>query len=50
MIYSALMDRAAGRPALLLVVALFVGSWAYFRFRAKHASAWTPATADAVEP
>jgi amino acid transporter len=50
MIYSALMDRAAGRPALLLVAGLFVGSWAYFRVRAKHASAWTPAAADSVDP
>jgi len=50
MIYSALMDRAAGRPALLLVAALFVGSWAYFRFRAKHPSAWTPAAADSADP
>ncbi|MGR4865232.1 APC family permease [Caulobacter sp. LARHSG274] len=50
MIYSALMDRTAGRPALLLVAALFVGSWAYFRFRAKQPSAWTPAAADPVDP
>ncbi len=38
MIYSALMDGAAGRPALLLVLGLFVCSWAYFRFRATHPS------------
>jgi amino acid transporter len=50
MIYSALMDAAAGRPALLLVAALFVGSWAYFRFRAKHPAAWKPAAAEAVDP
>lgn len=50
MIYSALMDSAAGRPALLLVAALFVGSWAYFRFRAKHPSAWAPAAAESVDP
>ncbi len=50
MIYSALMDRAAGRPALLLVAALFVGSWAYFRFRAKHPAAWTAPAAGPVDP
>ncbi|MBW8812926.1 MAG: APC family permease [Caulobacterales bacterium] len=50
MICSALMDRTAGRPALLLVAALFVGSWAYFRFRANHPSAWTPAAPDSAEP
>jgi len=50
MIYSALMDPMAGRPALLLVAALFVGSWIYFRVRAKHPSAPVPATAEEVLP
>lgn len=45
MIYSAWMDSAAGRPALLLVCALFVCSWAYFRFRIT-----PPARAEAVDP
>jgi hypothetical protein len=48
MIYSALLDGAAGRPALLLVCGLFVCSWAYFRFRIAHpASAWTPTSIEA---
>jgi hypothetical protein len=48
MVYSALMDGAAGRPALLLVCGLFVCSWAYFRFRiSSSASTWMPIRSEA---
>ena len=50
MIYSALMDGAAGRPALLLVLGLFVCSWAYFRFRSMHPSTTrTPTRTEAAD-
>lgn len=46
MVYSAFLDRAAGRPALLVVCGLFVASWIYYRFRMNHPSAaWKPAKA-----
>jgi amino acid transporter len=48
MVYSALLDAAAGRPALLLVCGLFVCSWAYFRFRTAYpASSWAPTRTEA---
>jgi amino acid transporter len=48
MVYSALLDADAGRPALLLVCVLFVCSWAYFRFRMAHpASVGTPTCIEA---
>ncbi len=51
MIYSALLDHDAGRPALLLVAGLFVASWAYYRFRMNHPSGtWKPAEAGTVTP
>jgi amino acid transporter len=51
MIYSALLDHDAGRPALLLVSGLFVASWAYFRFRMNHPSGtWKAADAGTVTP
>jgi len=51
MIYSAFLDRAAGRPALFLVAGLFVASWTYFRFGMKPSSGgWTPAQIPGEDP
>lgn len=51
MVYSAFLDRDAGRPALLLVCGLFVASWVYFGLRRNHPSdAWRPTQVKPAEP
>ncbi len=49
MIVAQGFDPAAGRPSLLLVVGVFLASWAYYRVRMNHPSrAWSPGAGEPI--